>query len=377
MQQAMACALVLAASCGGLAAAQESELWLNPLCERLELPYNGPFEQLEDGTLLVIDKNVLRKSTDGGQTWEAVSGEIASGLNIGFGGHPGQFLQTRNGTLVVLYLDFDNYKFSWNDEKGEPNPECRLELWALRSTDGGQTWTDKQQLLPGYNADFMGFIEVESGGLVATVEHLDPELCRWVAMSFFSDDEGKTWQHGNVIDLGGRGHHDGAVEPCVVALKDGRLLMFIRTGLGQFWYAWSEDDGKYWRTIQPSGIDASSAPGWVERLASGRLVFVWNRSKPEGAEKPTKLWHGQGHEVPAPSHREELSIAFSEDDGQTWTRPVVLMREPDGQLAYPYVLERTPGELWVMTRYTYSAGGKTAPPIKVRIFEKDFVGGEE
>ena len=56
---------------------------------------------------------------------------------------------------------------------------------------------------------------------------------------------------------------------------------------------------------------------------------------------------------------------------------MVLMREPDGQLAYPYVLERTPGELWVMTRYTYSAGGKTAPPIKVRIFEKDFVGGEE
>ena len=188
------------------------------------------------------------------------------GLNIGFGGHPGQFLQTRNGTLVVLYLDFDNYKFIWNDEKGEPNPECRLELWALRSTDGGQTWTDKQQLLPGYNADFMGFIEVESGRLVATVEHLDPELCRWVAMSFFSDDEGKTWQHGNVIDLGGRGHHDGAVEPCVVALKDGRLLMFIRTGLGQFWYAWSEDDGKYWRTIQPSGIDASSAPGWVSGL---------------------------------------------------------------------------------------------------------------
>ena len=53
--------------------------------------------------------------------------------------------------------------------------------------------------------------------------------------------------------------------------------------------------------------------------------------------------------------------------------PVVLMREPNGQLAYPYVLERAPGELWVTTRYTFLTGGKPAPPVKVRLFEKDFV----
>jgi len=373
MREVMLCVLATVTGVAGAAAAQEPALWLNPLCQTLELPYNGPFEQLDDGTLLVIDRNVLRKSTDGGSTWEDVSGEITPGLDINYGGHPGQFLQTRNGTVVVAYLDFTNYVFSWNDEKAAPNPECRLELWAIRSTDGGKTWTDKQQLLPGYNADFMGFIQLESGRLVATVEHLDPDLCRWVVMSFFSDDEGKSWQHGNVIDLGGHGHHDGAVEPCVAPLSDGRLLMFIRTGLGQFWYAYSEDGGKYWRTIKPSGIDASSAPGWVERLKSGRLVFVWNRSKLEGAEKTTSFWSGQAHEVPAPGHREELSIAFSEDDGQTWTAPVVLMRVPNGQLAYPYVLERTPGELWVMTRYTFLEGGKPAPPVKVRILEKDFV----
>lgn len=373
MRHVMVCAAALGLGLAGMAAAQESVLWLHPMCEQLDIPYNGPFEQLSDGTLLVIDRNVLRKSADGGKTWEAVSGEIAPGLDINYGGHPGQFIQTRNGTIVVVYLDMANYVFSWNDEKSEPNPECRLELWAIRSTDGGKTWSDRQQLLPGYNADFMGLIQLDSGRLVATVEHLDPKLCRWVVLSFVSDDEGKTWQHGNIIDLGGRGHHDGAVEPCVAPLGDGRLLMFIRTGLGQFWYAYSEDGGRYWRTIRPSGIDASSAPGWVERLASGRLVFVWNRSKPEGAEKPTSFWHGQAHEVPAPGHREELSIAFSDDDGQSWTDPVVLMREPNGQLAYPYVLERAPGELWVTTRYTFLTGGKPAPPVKVRLFEKDFV----
>ena len=49
------------------------------------------------------------------------------------------------------------------------------------------------------------------------------------------------------------------------------------------------------------------------------------------------------------------------------------MREPGGQLAYPYILERAPGELWVTTRYTFLPGGKPAPPVKIRLFERDFV----
>ena len=41
-----------------------------------------------------------------------------------------------------------------------------------------------------------------------------------------------------------------------------------------------------------------------------------------------------------PPAREELSLSFSSDDAKTWTKPIVLARQKDGQLSYPYVIER-------------------------------------
>ena len=72
----------------------------------------------------------------------------------------------------------------------------------------------------------------------------------------------------NIIDLGGHGHHDGAMEPTMVELSDGRLWMLIRTNLDRFWSAFSSDQGLSWRVIRPSDIDTSSAPAAMARLAS-------------------------------------------------------------------------------------------------------------
>ena len=54
-------------------------------------------------------------------------------------------------------------------------------------------------------------------------------------------------------------------------------------------------------------------------------------------------------EVPASNHRGELSVAFSDDDGKTWTTPVVIARQPGASLTYPYIYEREPGLLWLTT----------------------------
>ena len=42
-------------------------------------------------------------------------------------------------------------------------------------------------------------------------------------------------------------------------------------------------------------------------------------------------------------------MAFSEDDGKTWTEPVVIARDLGKRQSYPYVYERRPGELWITT----------------------------
>jgi hypothetical protein len=346
--------------------------WMDPRCTPLDLSQYGPFLRNADGSLLVVDHDALRTSMDDGKTWSQPGPPIAPGMNLSWGGHVGQLLRTRQGALIIAYLDFAEYRFSWDNDKGAPNPDCKLELWVIRSLDNGMTWVDKQRLLDGYNADFMGFIQTRGGRLVLTVEHLVPELRRWVSLSFVSDDEGQTWKPSNWIDLGGHGHHDGAVEPMVAELSDGRLLMLLRTSLDRFWSAYSEDQGRYWRVIQPTAIDASSSPGWLQRLESGRLVLVWNRLNPQGKTWPKSTSPGPAFELPASWHREELSIAFSGDDAKTWSEPVVIARQPGGSLAYPYVFERQPGELWVFTHFAFDAQQKPAPPLAVRLFEKDF-----
>jgi hypothetical protein len=171
LYEALVVVALLALAHGAHAESNATGRWVDPRCTPLDITKYGPFVHGADGSLLTVDGNVLRSSTDGGKTWSEGNAPIVPGMNLSWGGHVGQFLRTQKGALVVAYLDMADYKFSWDDAKGAPNPECKLELWVIRSTDGGTTWSDKQRLLDGYNADFMGFIQIHSGRLVMTVEH--------------------------------------------------------------------------------------------------------------------------------------------------------------------------------------------------------------
>ena len=344
--------------------------WVHPQCQPLVVDRNGPFVGLPDGRLLTMEAEGLCTSEDEGKTWSKVT-------PAAYGQQPRApsscyLVRTQGGVIVMLYLDMGNYKFSWDDKVGEAKEDCRLELWAIRTLDNGKTWIDRQRLLDGYNADFFGFIQTRGGRLVASVEHLVSDPGRWVVCSLISDDEGKTWRRSNLVDLGGRGHHDGAMEPTVAELSDGRLLMLIRTDLDRFWQAWSDDGGRYWRIIQPSSIDASTSPGYLLRLQSGRLVLVWNRLNPEGRIWP-RSGPGPTSEVPTSWHREELSIAFSEDDGKTWTKPTVIARQEKGQLGYPCLFERRPGELWVTAGEVFTKAPETPLPLRLKINEAELL----
>jgi hypothetical protein len=141
--------------------------------------------------------------------------------------------------------------------------------------------------------------------------------------------------------------------------------MLIRTGLDRFWEAYSDDHGFQWREWRPSRIDASAAPGRLHRLASGRLVLVWNRLALEGASTIRRIGPSDAYGRAVSGNRTELSISYSNDHAQTWADPTVIARQANGSLAYPFVLEASPGELWIWTRYGSS------PPVCVRLREED------
>ncbi len=352
--QMLAAVVVQLVAWGAMCPAGEGEArWINPLCQPLAVDGNGPFVELADGNLMTIAPRGVRVSRDDGRTWSEtqVVCDGLGGLRNGTEPASASIIRTASGVLAIVYLDSTTYQFKWDDATNQPLDGCCLEVWAIRSLDEGKTWTDRQRILEGYNPNFFGFIQTREGRLVATVPHLVRDPGRYVACSLNSDDDGKTWTRSNLIDLGGHGHHSGAMEPTVAQLSDGRLLMMIRTEWGRFWEALSDDGGNAWRTVRPSQLESTSAPGFLLSLRSGRLAFVFNDK----------------------AGRTNLRLTWSEDNGQTWADPVVLARQPGGQLSYPFCIERGPGELWVIAGFAFQKGWQSPAPLRLKIDEQAFV----
>ena len=341
----LCCALLLVALADSAGAA--SKRWIHPKCRPLPTKIVGPFVKLADGSALTTNSSRAFVSTDDGKTWTPTPMFKDGTKSHACGG--GAMLLTRDGILVVAFMnhvEIKRGKWLFHDRKAME--EWQLPVYVTRSADEGKTWEPPQKIHDGWCGSLSTMIETKSGRIVFASQVLAVDPGRHVSMTYASDDKGKTWRRSNIIDLGGCGHHDGNCEATLVELTDGRLWMLLRTNLDKFWEAFSTDGGLSWRTIQPSQFDASSSPGMLTRLASGRLILVWNRLYPEGKTSYQRR-SGDFSEVEGSWNREELSVAFSADDGKTWTKPVVVAREPGKWISYPAVYEHRPGELWITT----------------------------
>lgn len=330
---------------------------LDPRCEALTADVPGPFVKLANGNVLAVDGAQVLVSGDAGQTWEP--GPLFS--------QPKKFqchgervlLRTREGTLLLAFLNSREVAGQEDEVQGSPKPGSHLPLYVARSVDDGQTWEEPERLLEGCYGALQTMIQLRGGrvllGCQAAVA--DPKRC--VTMTFASDNDGKTWKISGGGNLGeekrssGHGQASGAT---FVELTDGRLWMLLGTERGRFAEAFSDDQGFTWTKVRPSPIESRGSPGLLKRLHDGRLVLFWS---------------GCHNERDCTGRREQLLVAFSENDGRTWTAPAVLARppttpgaeEPPYRLAAPRAYEHVPGELWVTT---------VRGPLRVRFREDDF-----
>ena len=316
---------------------------------------------LADGALLTFEGNAAVVSRDHGVTWgerRAIRADLPVDAPYA-NGVPGgtiMIVRTRDNVLVAVWRDrrIDD----WDKVTREMGANASGDVWTIRSLDGGKTWTGPQKLFAGVcGHPPINLLQLRNGNLVVPIQIYVNQPLRCVIRPYVSADNGKTWRGGNIIDLGGHGHHDGAFEPSLVELRDGRVWMLIRTNLDRYWEAFS-DDGLNWRTIRPSAIEASSSPPYITRLASGRLILFWNRLYPEG-QKSYERRSEPFSEVAGSWHREELSVALSDDDGATWTAPRIVAREPKKWLSYSYVFEPEPGVIRL-----FSGQGKFAAQVR-------------
>ena len=342
-------------------AGKPAERWTHSLAKPMPTDKMGPFIRLSNGSILTVHNTETLISTDEGKTW--VSRPLfKEGQNFKVSNERA-LLRTRKGTVVLVFLNLGELKWGWDNAKNEPIEGIQANVWVARSFDDGQTWPELKLVQKGYCGAVRDIIQTRDDHLVFVAQDVFTKLARHITQTYTSKDDGATWQASNILDLGGRGHHDGAVEGSLEELKDGRLWLLIRTNLDRFWEAFSEDAGLTWRTLRPSQIGASSSPAMLKRLKSGRLILLWNQLYPEGQstyERRGGVWSNP----PGSWHREELSVAFSEDEGKSWSKPIVFVKEPRKWLSYPYLFEAGPGNLWVSTMQG---------EVRLQIREADFL----
>ncbi|AMV36809.1 exo-alpha-sialidase [Planctomyces sp. SH-PL62] len=214
-----------------------------------------------------------------------------------------------DGPIGFLYLQ----KNSFTD----------LHAFLRVSDDEGATFGEPIQTttVPGYHVVNNDRVTVLSTGRLVVPAASTADVDKgghFVSTCFLSDDGGKTWRRsGSTVDYAKR----GAMEPEVLELRDGRLLMHIRTQLGHIAFSESADGGETWSEAKSWGVAAPEAPSTLRRIPStGDLLLVWNDSVREGQD------HG--------GRRTPLSAAVSADEGKTWSRPIAI--EPSDKETYAY-----------------------------------------
>ena len=264
----------------------------------------GSIVALEDGSLLCAvtefhdsDSDfakahiIGRTSSDGGRTWSdpRVLQENTGGLNV----MSVTLRRLRNGSIAMFYLQ----KNSLND----------LRLLVRFSDDEAVSFGSPVRVTndDGYHVvNNDRIIQLSSGRLLApAASTADVEkVNHFVSHCYFSDDDGATWQNG-------KGHVDadkrGAMEPEVIELKDGRVMMIVRTQLGIIGKSYSSDGGDTWSPMESQGVKAPEAPATLRRIpATGDLLLVWNNTFTDDVD------HGGA--------RTPLTAAISSDEGATW-----------------------------------------------------------
>ena len=258
----------------------------------------------DDGLRRVWSKN----SSDGGENWgqprmlvDVNRDDISVGIPA--------LLQLKNGRLLLSSVRFHKNKRhrAWGST---------METYA--SDDEGKTFQPlskvwdrpEQRLLQGGASSILQF---KSGRLLLPCHGgTGYKITAWC---FRSDDQGKTWQRSNAIDLPKR----GAMEGSVAELADGQLLMTLRTQLGGPYFSRSSDGGKTWSEAFFSGLEGGESCTCLRRIpGTSDIVLFWNNGK------YLKKHHHMGERTP-------LTAAISSDNGKTWRTIGNIAEEPTAE----------------------------------------------
>ncbi|MEQ9407966.1 MAG: exo-alpha-sialidase [Fuerstiella sp.] len=318
------------------AAADETPL-LHPSATRLPFDHQGPFVRATSGDVLCVDAYSVRRSADDGMTWtDAPLFDASKQFRIS---NERALLRTREGVVIAAWMNLNERSSPKGWRWGDADVDWRdfvLPTYVCRSVDDGKTWETPIKLSQPWCGCIHSLIQMRSGRIVLVGQEIIPEW-RHATVTFVSDDQGQSWQRGQLLDYGIGAHdHAGSIEGSVIERSDGSLYLLLRTESGWLWEATSTD-GLTWHNLKQSQIPSVTCCPQMARLSDGRIALLWNAPPRHLPDNRTQ--------------RSELSLAFSDDDARSWSAPVVVAAnyQPGGRVSYPYLYEHRPGELWITT----------------------------
>ncbi|MFF5973555.1 exo-alpha-sialidase [Streptomyces sp. NPDC012769] len=267
---------------------------------------------------------VLRRSTDGGKTWQPL--QVVVGLSdVLAHGNPAPVVDAVTGRITLLYSSSD-----WNRNGLAPDRDGALyprTVHAVHSMDGGVNWS-APVALPQLKADGWGWVSTgpghgiqlsrgkHHGRLIVPGDHTAGGNTTAGGQLYYSDDGGLTWELGATSSATKAGAYpaeltvaetvDGSVyvnarnsEPTRCATNEHRLATT------------SADGGATFATPFAPVPNLDTAPVF------GSLLRLHARDR-DG--KPDRLlYSGTSRLGPsALEDRRELAIRSSYDEGRTW-----------------------------------------------------------
>jgi predicted neuraminidase len=207
----------------------------------------------------------------------------------------------------VLFAAPDGVLWLMHTTQGAGEGQANAKVLAAQSRDDGKTWSApaalfeepgafvRQRLLVMPNSDWMLPMYFTPSAGITTGAETNYSVVQ------ISKDGGAHWKSCAIPES------NGYVQPDVVRSADGSYAAFFRSRFADFIYKSTSSDGCAWTAPKKTQLPNNNSSIQAANLANGHLAMAFNNVG-------SVVTKGK----PQAGPRKPLSVAISEDGGQTW-----------------------------------------------------------